>query len=115
MKAILFAPLLMFGLFNLSGCSWLLNLKAQADLKALCSIADEFGSKEEDKLTRARKFSEKVDKQIAWGPIHEMMQALATAEPSQKWRLIQMGAFEVGVENYQCPSLQEIYYFEEDP
>ncbi len=93
----------------LPGCTWVTNIKARSDLKTLCKIAEKTMTEDKDPAMKAAEFAESVNKEISWGPVHQMMQAIYAADDSQKWQLIKMGAADVGVEDYKCKPLEKMF------
>ncbi len=109
MNKTIFTSLIVSLFLALPGCTWVTNMKARSDLKTLCKIAEKTMTENKEPAKKAADFAEAVNSQISWGPIHQMMQAIYAAEDSQKWQLIQMGAADVGVNDYQCPPLQKMW------
>ena len=94
---------LLFAVFAGVGC-------AGRDLKVLCSAAEEAlhdSSVPPDE--RATRFAEKVDRGLSrFGDIRKAVQAVAVADPNQKYELLKAAAAEVGYPEWDCPALKEL-------
>lgn len=101
---------LIFCFLILNGCSWFQNKKGASDLKKVCQIASRIEAENiQDPAVKATSFAEAVEKELVFGDVKTMMQAIHNADSLRKWELIQMGATELGVKNYECPSLEGFF------
>ena len=86
----------------------------ESDLNAICDEANKFkaGAGEYDSTAPDKKMmlmAKNVDARIRSKPIRSAMDALAAADPEQRYRLLQAAAKAEGVKQWQCLALEELW------
>lgn len=93
-----------------SACTPVKNFFARQDFQKLCTLAQEFPwdkYSEEQAPEMAVDFYESVDKKLSADYFRNAWKAASLASLDQRYPLLQQGAKEVGLENYDCPPLKD--------
>ncbi len=93
-----------------SACTPIKNFFARQDFQKLCTIANEFqwdkyGDDQAPEM--ALEFYETVDQKLNADYFDKTWRGASLAAIDQRYPLLQQGAKEVGIENYDCPVLKE--------
>lgn len=93
-------------LFCLPSCSWV----AQRDLKVLCRVATDFETSSQSGQAKLNTdFYEKVRQESYHPSFLKALDAIASAESSQRYALMQNAAGELGVDGFECEALEKLW------
>ncbi len=81
----------------------------QSDFDKLCSYAKESAGKNFSPEEKAINMAKFIEDEIKSKDVLAVLQALASADPSQKYSLLIQGTKELGIKDWTCPEL-EIYF-----
>lgn len=88
------------------GCS------ASRDLDAICEEANRVQTDEEyqtmEPALKMSTFARAVEDRLRTPSISQAWDAIATAAPERRYELLKLTAQESGVEDWECPALQEV-------
>lgn len=79
------------------------------NFRRICELAEIHLYSQEDPAMKAYKFAEAVNKEIYHLGLRETFAAIAHADPAQKYGFFLDSAQDAGLENWQCPALENYF------
>jgi len=79
------------------------------DLNAICEEVNNPSIMDVRPDQKATVLAKNIEARLSSSSIKEMWEALGAAAPNQRYKMLQVGAAEAGVENWQCPALEALW------